>query len=226
MKSLPIILILLLFQNNQYKEAREKMVKTQIVSRGITDPLVLDAMRKVERHLLVPNSQRGNAYADRPLPIGDGQTISQPYIVAYMTELIQPKKGMKVLEIGTGSGYQAAVLAEIVEEVYTVEIVEPLGKRAEKDLKGMGYENIHVKIGDGYQGWPENGPYDAILVTAAAEEVPSPLVDQLKEGGRIIIPIGPRGKTQELIRLEKRKGKIRETNLGAVRFVPFTRDSL
>lgn len=215
--------MLFLFQDDPYKEEREKMVKTQIAGRGIKNPLVLDAMRKVQRHLLVPESQRPFAYRDSPLPIGDGQTISQPYIVAYMTELIQPKKGMKVLEIGTGSGYQAAVLAEIVEEVYTVEIVENLGKRAERDLEEMGYTNIYVKIGDGYQGWPENGPYDAILVTAAAEKVPSPLVQQLKEDGRMIIPIGPVGTTQELIQLEKRKGKIRETNLGAVRFVPFTR---
>jgi protein-L-isoaspartate(D-aspartate) O-methyltransferase len=166
------------------------------------------------------------AYADGPLPIGYGQTISQPYIVAFMTEAIDPKPGMKVLEIGTGSGYQAAVLGEIVAEVYSIEIVEPLGTKAQKDLEKLGYKNVHVKVGDGYQGWPEQAPFDAIIVTAAPEKVPQPLIDQLKEGGKMIIPVGSNTDTQELRLLEKKKGKIRTTSLLPVRFVPFTRDTL
>lgn len=202
------------------------MVKTQIEARGIKNPLILESMKNVPRHQLVPHNQRKNAYLDRPLPIGDGQTISQPYIVAYMTNLLNPKKGMKVLEIGTGSGYQAAVLAEIVTEVYTVEIIEKIGRRAEKDLQEMGYENIHVKIGDGYKGWEEHAPYDAILVTAAAPDIPQPLIDQLKIGGTMIIPVGKISETQELVMVEKLKDKVRTKNVLPVRFVPFTRDTL
>ncbi len=220
------IMFLCMFTQTDYQAERGKMVKNQIEARGITNSLILEAMRKVERHNLVPEAYRKNAYLDRPLPIGEGQTISQPYIVAYMTVLLEPLPNMRVLEIGTGSGYQAAVLAEIVKEVFTVEIVEPLGKRAEKDLRDLGYENIHVKIGDGHQGWPENGPYDAILVTAAAKEIPPPLIEQLKDGGRMIIPIGPSSDRQELILLEKVNGEIKTTNLLPVRFVPFTRDTL
>lgn len=212
------------FQTDPYQTERLNMVRSQIENRGIKNPAVLDAMRKVPRHLLVPENQKANAYEDRPLPIGDGQTISQPYIVAHMTDVIQPKKGMKVLEIGTGSGYQAAVLAEIVDQVYTIEIVESLGKRAKADLARLGYKNVFVKIGDGYQGWPTEAPFDAILVTAAAEQIPQPLIDQLKEGGRMVIPVGKQGAVQELMLIERIKGKIRTTNLGAVRFVPFTRD--
>lgn len=211
------------FQTDVYKDARMKMVKEQIAARGIKHDGVLQAMRKVPRHLLVPERQRQNAYIDRPLPIGEGQTISQPYIVALMSSLIQPEKGMKVLEIGTGSGYQAAVLAEIVLEVYSIEILASLGERAKKDLEKLGYDNVQIKIGDGYQGWPENGPYDAILVTAAPEKPPQPLIDQLKDGGIMIIPVGPEGETQELVEISKRNGKVNTRNLGAVRFVPFTR---
>ncbi|MCH6232907.1 protein-L-isoaspartate(D-aspartate) O-methyltransferase [Cognataquiflexum rubidum] len=223
MKYLIFLLFFLLPQTDPYKAMREQMVKNQIEARGITDQEILRAMRKVPRHLLVPEDQRVYAYEDRPLPIGEGQTISQPYIVAYMTDLIAPKKYMKVLEIGTGSGYQAAVLAEMVEEVYTIEIVENLGKRAKKDLDNLGYTNINFRIGDGYQGWKENSPFDAIIVTAAAEKVPQPLIDQLKEGGKMVIPVGPEGKVQDLLLLEKSKDQIKTTNLGPVRFVPFTR---
>lgn len=223
MKYLIFLFVFLLPQTDPYKVRRDQMVKNQIEARGITDPEILRAMRKVPRHLLVPEDQREYAYEDHPLPIGEGQTISQPYIVAYMTDLIAPKKYMKVLEIGTGSGYQAAVLAEIVKEVYTIEIVENLGKRAKKDLGELGYTNISFLIGDGYQGWKEYGPYDGIIVTAAAEKVPQPLIDQLKEGGKMVIPVGPEGKVQDLLLLEKSKGQIKTTNLGPVRFVPFTR---
>jgi protein-L-isoaspartate(D-aspartate) O-methyltransferase len=220
-----MIFLIAFFQTDLYKTERENMVKSQIQNRGITNPAILDAMRKVPRHLLVPENQQANAYLDRPLPIGDGQTISQPYIVAHMTDVIKPKKGMKVLEIGTGSGYQAAVLAEIVDQVFTIEIVEGLGKRAKADLEKLGYDNVFIKIGDGYQGWPTEAPFDAILVTAAAEEIPQPLIDQLKEGGRMVIPVGKQGAVQELMLIERIKGKIKTTNLGAVRFVPFTRSN-
>jgi protein-L-isoaspartate(D-aspartate) O-methyltransferase len=223
MKYLVFLLFFLLPQTDPYKAMREQMVKNQIEARGITDQDLLEAMRKVPRHLFVPEDQRIYAYEDRPLPIGEGQTISQPYIVAYMTDLITPKKFMKVLEIGTGSGYQAAVLAEIVKEVYTIEIREKLGTQAKKDLDKLGYSNIQSRIGDGYQGWPEQSPFDAIIVTAAAEKVPQPLIDQLQEGGKMVIPIGKAGQVQELMLLEKTKGQIKTTNLGAVRFVPFTR---
>jgi len=226
MKWMMIIFLFSFFQKDQYKSARERMVKTQIEARGVKNPLILEAMRNVPRHQLVPENQRHNAYSDRPLAIGDGQTISQPYIVAYMTNLLDPKKGMKVLEIGTGSGYQAAVLAEIASEVYTVEIIEKLGRRAKRDLQEMGYDNIHVKIGDGYAGWEEHAPFDAILVTAAAPEIPQPLIDQLKVGGRMIIPVGPVAQTQELVMVEKTRDEVKTKNLLPVRFVPFTRDTL
>ena len=225
MKLIWLMMILFeLFQADPYRTERLNMVKSQIENRGINNSLVLEAMRKVPRHLLVPENQKSNAYEDRPLSIGDGQTISQPYIVAHMTAIIQPNKGMKVLEIGTGSGYQAAVLAEIVDQVFTIEIVENLGKRAKADLAKLGYKNVFVKIGDGYQGWPSEAPFDAILVTAAAEQVPQPLIDQLKDGGRMVIPVGKQGAVQELMLIERIKGKVKTTNLGAVRFVPFTRE--
>jgi protein-L-isoaspartate(D-aspartate) O-methyltransferase len=225
MKHIYLIMILFAyFQTDPYRTERLNMVKSQIENRGIKNPLVLEAMRRVPRHLLVPENQKANAYEDRPLSIGDGQTISQPYIVAHMTAIIKPNKGMKVLEIGTGSGYQAAVLAEIVDQVYTIEIVENLGKRAKEDLTRLGYKNVFVKIGDGYQGWPTEAPFDAILVTAAAEQIPQPLIDQLKEGGRMVIPVGKQGAVQELMLVERIKGEVRTTNLGAVRFVPFTRE--
>jgi protein-L-isoaspartate(D-aspartate) O-methyltransferase len=209
---------------DRYADARERMVKQQLSDRGIEDKATLAAMKKVKRHLFVPADQMNYAYEDGPLPIGYGQTISQPYMVAYMTEAISPAKGMKVLEIGTGSGYQAAILAEIVDSVFTIEIVEPLGKQSAILLKGLGYSNIKVRIGDGFAGWPQHGPYDAIIVTAAAEEIPPPLAVQLKEGGRLIIPIGKPDKVQTLVLATKVKGNLVKTNLFPVRFVPFTRD--
>lgn len=217
-----LMLIFLPVQEDVYKERRERMVQRNIEGRGIKDEAVLDAMRKVERHKFVPPQQASQAYADNPLPIGHKQTISQPYIVAYMTEVIQPDPQMKVLEIGTGSGYQAAVLAEIVKEVYTIEIVPEHGKAAAERLKQLGYDNVQVKIGDGYKGWEAHAPYDAIIVTAGAEAVPPPLLEQLKEGGRMIIPVGPQSRTQTLTLIEKKNGKIVTKNLMPVVFVPFT----
>lgn len=209
---------------DDFTRQRHQMVKEHLASRGITDRQTLEAVRSVERHKMVPEEMVPYAYTDQPLPIGNGQTISQPFIVAYMTQAIKPRSGMKVLEIGTGSGYQAAVLAEIVDEVYTIETVEELAERAESTLTEMGYDNIHFRVGDGFYGWEEHAPYDAIIVTAAPEDIPPRLVEQLKEGGRMIIPVGPTSETQELRLITKRKnGKIRTRNLMPVRFVPFTR---
>lgn len=221
-----LLFLLSIVQTDHYQILRNTMVKDQLEARDIQNQLVLQSMRKVPRHQLVPGNVRHLAYEDSPLPIGHGQTISQPYMVAYMTEAIDPKPTMKVLEIGTGSGYQAAVLGEIVAEVYTIEIIEALGKKAEKDLAELGYKNVHVRVGDGYQGLPEQAPFDAIIVTAAPEKVPQPLIDQLKEGGKMIIPVGPPANVQELRLLEKKNGKIRTSYLFPVRFVPFTRDTL
>ncbi|MDX1603680.1 MAG: protein-L-isoaspartate(D-aspartate) O-methyltransferase [Salinimicrobium sediminis] len=208
---------------DRFQQQRENLVKNQLIPRGIKNKAVLEAMRSVERHLMVPKDVQKHAYEDRPLPIGSGQTISQPFIVAFMTQAIQPEPGMKVLEIGTGSGYQAAVLAEIVDEVYTIETVEALGKKAEKTLTGMGYKNIFYKIGDGYHGWEEHAPFDAIIVTAAPEEIPPRLIEQLKTGGKMVIPVGPSA-NQHLKLIEKKKnGKITSKELLPVRFVPFTR---
>ena len=194
--------------------------------RSSLDDEVMDAMLEVPRHEFVPAEMRGAAaYRNRPLPIGNGQTISQPYIVALMSDLANVGSDSIVLEIGTGSGYQAAVLAEIVEHVYTIEIIESLGQRAAETLDRLGYANVTVKVGDGYQGWPESAPFDAIVVTAAPEEVPEPLLQQLKPGGRLVIPVGSRGQTQSLQVLEKTDaGEIRTTDILPVRFVPFTRD--
>ncbi|RDV16564.1 protein-L-isoaspartate(D-aspartate) O-methyltransferase [Pontibacter diazotrophicus] len=221
-----LFLMLLFFpvQEDVYKERRERMVQRNIEARGIKDEAVLDAMRKVERHKFVPPQQASQAYADNPLPIGHKQTISQPFIVAYMTEVIRPNPQMKVLEIGTGSGYQAAVLAEIVKEVYTIEIVPEHGKAAAEKLKELGYDNVQVKIGDGYKGWEAHAPYDAIIVTAGAEAVPPPLLEQLKEGGRMVIPVGPQSRTQTLTLIEKKNGRTITQNLMPVVFVPFTGD--
>jgi protein-L-isoaspartate(D-aspartate) O-methyltransferase len=212
-------------QEDAYRERREAMVKRQIEGRGISDKAVLDAMRAVRRHLFVPPEIAPQAYADNALPIGHGQTISQPYIVAYMTAVIRPNPQMKVLEIGTGSGYQAAVLAEIVREVYTIEIVPEHGKTAAARLKKLGYDNVQVKVGDGYLGWQEHAPYDAIVVTAGAEAIPPPLLEQLKEGGRMVIPVGPPLMAQTLKLIEKKNGKVVTKNLLPVVFVPFTRSS-
>jgi protein-L-isoaspartate(D-aspartate) O-methyltransferase len=218
-----LCVILLSFQEDPFIKNREEMVSKTIEKRGVKNKAVLKSMRTVKRHLFVPENSVSVAYTDRPLPIGYGQTISQPYIVAYMTEVINPKPEYKVLEIGTGSGYQAAVLAEIVKEVYTIEIIPALGHSADARLKKLGYTNIHVNIGDGYFGWPAHGPYDAIIVTAAAEFVPPPLLEQLKDGGKIIIPIGSPFMNQMLMSIEKKGEKVTTKSLMPVMFVPFTR---
>jgi len=202
-----------------YADKRADMVRNQIRSRGITDEQVLDAMRKVERHLFVPQEYRAEAYEDYPLPVGDGQTISQPYIVAFMTEALELRREDKVLEIGTGSGYQAAILAEICDSVYTIEIFQSLGLSAMKLLGELNYNNVFVRIGDGYEGWEEHAPYDAILVTCSPSHVPERLEAQLAEGGRMIIPVGGTY-TQELILLEKKAGKLQKKSVLPVRFVP------
>jgi protein-L-isoaspartate(D-aspartate) O-methyltransferase len=197
------------------------MVEEQLRKRGIQSAVVLDAMRKVPRHRFVPAHWRGMAYTDGPLPIGQGQTISQPYIVALMTELCEPKKTIRVLEIGTGSGYQAAVLAECVGEVDTIEVVPELGKRAAELLKELSYRNIHVRIGDGYEGWPDRAPYDAIVLTAAPpDRVPQPLLDQLKIGGRLVAPVGR--DNQELVRITRTSSGFDREVVAPVRFVPMT----
>lgn len=214
----------LLKAQDEYATLREEMVEKQIRNRGVNDPSVLNAMRVVPRHLFIPEHQKPYAYDDRPLSIGNNQTISQPYIVAFMTEAINPGRDDKVLEIGTGSGYQAAVLAEIVDEVYTIEIVPELADRAKETFDRLGYDNIHTRSGDGYAGWPSEAPFDAIIVTAAPEEVPPPLVEQLREGGRMIIPVGPVYRVQSLQLLTKKNGKLKVRDLLPVRFVPFTRD--
>jgi len=206
-----------------FTAARQRMVERQIEARGVRDTRVLEAMRKVPRHLFVPESYVSMAYADFPLAIGEGQTISQPYIVAFMTEALSLKPEDRVLEIGTGSGYQAAVLAEIVKEVYTIEIIPSLGKRARKLLEELGYDNVHVKIGDGYKGWPEKAPFDAVIVTCAPEAIPQALIEQLEEGGRMIIPVGRTGAVQELVRGVKVDGELRTQEVLPVRFVPMVR---
>jgi protein-L-isoaspartate(D-aspartate) O-methyltransferase len=200
--------------------ARDRMVREQIEARGVRDPLTLAAMRKVPRHELVPAEVRAAVHGDHPLPIGLGQTISQPYIVAFMTEALGLRGGEKVLEVGTGSGYQAAVLAEIAAHVYTVEIVAPLAERAQADLARLGYANVHVRAGDGYLGWPEAAPFDAIIVTAAAPRIPEPLKAQLKDGGRLVIPVGE--EYQSLVVLTRQGSRFAEQTLLPVRFVPMT----
>jgi protein-L-isoaspartate(D-aspartate) O-methyltransferase len=202
---------------------REQMVKQQIMNRGITDKATLNAMRKVPRHLFVPHDVINESYNDYPLPIGFGQTISQPYIVAYMTEVSKPSPKKKVLEIGTGSGYQAAILAEITDTVYTIEIVPELAKEASERLNKLKYKNVFVRQGDGYKGWPEHAPFDIIIVTAAAEKIPEPLLEQLAENGRLVIPVGAPYEGQELILVTKKNGKISSKHLTSVRFVPFKR---
>ncbi len=199
------------------------MVDDQIAARGISDQATLKAMTESAAAPLRACRYVKEAYSDRPLPIGYSQTISQPFIVAYMTELVKPAKGKKALEIGTGSGYQAAVLAEIVDTVYTIEIVPELAKEAATRLKILGYQNIVTKYGDGYKGWPEHGPFDIIIVTAAADHIPQPLKDQLADGGRLVMPVGNPATAQELILLTKKKGKITEQRLEPVWFVPLKR---
>ncbi|RKY64104.1 MAG: protein-L-isoaspartate O-methyltransferase [Candidatus Latescibacterota bacterium] len=221
----PLLLCVLLLSacrggTEDYARARERMVEEQIEARGIKDSLVLAAMRKVPRHLFVPERYRSEAYADHPLPIGYGQTISQPYIVAYMTEALRLKGGEKVLEIGTGSGYQAAVLAEIADSVFTIEIIPELAESARERLRRLGYKNIFVLCGDGYRGWPEHAPFDAIIVTAAPDHIPGPLVEQLKVGGRMVIPVG--SVYQELFLVVKTERGVEKRSLLPVRFVPMT----
>lgn len=205
-----------------YPRLRREMVESQLRSRDIWDRGVLEAMGKVPRHEFVPRAVKHLAYEDHPLPIGLGQTISQPYIVALMTQLADPREGARALEIGTGSGYQAAVLAELVDQVYTIEIVPDLARRSAALLKRLGYENIHARAGDGYLGWPEAAPFDVILVTAAAGRIPEPLQEQLAEGGRLVIPVGDPGRVQKLLLLTKEEGRIRRQDVLAVRFVPMT----
>jgi protein-L-isoaspartate(D-aspartate) O-methyltransferase len=203
---------------NDFSSLREKMVEVQIAGRGIKNAKVLDAMGKVPRHFFVPEELRDSAYADGPLPIGAGQTISQPYIVAYMTEILELRGAERVLEVGTGSGYQTAVLAEIVKDVFTIEVVATLSQRAQDVLKSLGYANIQFKIGDGTRGWKDFAPYDAIMVTAAPGSVPKVLQEQLQVGGRMIIPIGV--DYQELVLVRREEKTFKETRLLPVRFVP------
>lgn len=207
-----------------FAQQREQMVVNTIRNRGISDEDVLEAMERVPRHLFVPEEQQNRAYGDYPLPIGFGQTISQPYIVAMMTELLELEEGDKVLEVGTGSGYQAAILAELPGvDVYTLEIIPELAQRAEEKLESLGYTDVHCKQGDGYYGWPEHAPFDAIIVTAAPDHVPQPLREQLAVGGRMVIPIGPRGGYQTLWKFVKQPdGEMKAHNMGGVAFVPFT----
>ena len=199
---------------------REAMVRHQIAARSVTDRRVLDAMRRVPRHRFVPETIRHLAYEDRPLPIGEGQTISQPYVVAFMTEALALKGDERVLEIGTGSGYQAAILAELAREVYTIECVPALAERARETLASAGYTNVQTRLGDGYLGWPEQAPFDAVMVTCAPEDIPDPLVAQLKEGGRIMIPVGSQQSGQQLILGRKQGGKVETRAVLDVRFVP------
>ncbi len=208
---------------HDFARLRTEMVKSQIAARGITDIKVLEAFRSVERHLFVPEKLKTLAYGDYPLSIGEGQTISQPYIVALMTDLLKPDKESRVLEVGTGSGYQAAILGELVAEVYTIEIVESLHIRAEKLLEDLEYNNIYCKFGDGYKGWEARAPFDAIIVTCAPSEVPESLTEQLAEGGRMIIPVGGRF-VQELVLLVKKKGKLKQQSVASVLFVPMLRE--
>lgn len=208
-----------------FTQQRLQMVSRQLLGRDITDLRVLEAMRRVPRHRLVPAAERDLAYADHPLPIGHEQTISQPYIVALMTQLVQPQPNSRALDVGTGSGYQAAVLAELVEKVCSIEIVCPLADQARERLQAMGYTNIDVRCGDGYRGWPEQAPFDVIIVAAAPDHVPQPLLDQLAPGGRMVIPVGTRD--QNLLLIEKQPdGSIQQSSVAPVMFVPMTGDSV
>lgn len=207
--------------HTESKERHDQMIEQQLMARGISDPATLAAMRAVPRHEFLPSRLHEEAYGDYPLPIGYGQTISQPYIVAFMTEAIRPQPGEKILEIGSGSGYQAAVLAQTGAEVYSVEIIAPLAEMARQTLKRLGYGNAHVQHGDGHRGWPEHAPFDAIIVTCAPEQIPPDLVAQLRDGGRMIIPVGG-GMEQELVLLRKDGDRIEKQSVLPVRFVPMT----
>lgn len=222
-----IFLIIVLFlspsEQEQYEKKRIEMINKQIISRGIKDKNILNALKTVERHLFVPEEYKNRAYEDRPLPIGYGQTISQPYIVAYMTELLNIEPNDTVLEIGCGSGYQAAILSEIANQVYTIEIIEELGISAKERLQNLEFKNIETKIDDGYYGWEEHSPFDAIVVTAASEYIPPPLINQLKDGGKMVIPIGSPFGIQTLMLVTKHGAEITTKRLLPVRFVPFTR---
>jgi len=230
---LPVSALLFLFllhcaalaaeESAAFRQAREQMVSRQLERRDISDPATLQAMRRVPRHDFVAESLVGDAYADRPLPIGHGQTISQPYIVAYMTQVVAPGPGKRVLEIGTGSGYQAAVLAATGAEVFSIEIIPELADSAAERLRRLGFETVRVKSGDGYFGWAEHAPFDAIVVTAAAEFIPPPLLTQLRDGGRMVIPVGTPFFVQTLMLVEKRGSEITTRSLMPVRFVPFRR---
>jgi protein-L-isoaspartate(D-aspartate) O-methyltransferase len=204
--------------SSDFAAERQKMVEQQLKPRGIHDERVLAAMAKVPREEFVPENLRAQSYSDAAMPIGHDQTISQPFIVGFMTEQLRPQPTDRVLEIGTGSGYQTAILAELVKDVYTIEIIEPLGKDASARLARLGYTNAHVKVGDGFQGWPEVAPFDAIIVTCAPDKVPQPLTEQLKEGGRMIVPVG-NGLDQQLFLLEKKDGQLAERAILPVRFV-------
>ncbi len=223
----PAFIIVVLFSassvgEDPYARERRQMVELDIRGRGVKDPLVLDAMSKVKRHLFVDASYRSSAYEDHPLPIGEGQTISQPYVVALMTEALRLSHDDRVLEIGTGSGYQAAVLAEIVREVYTIEIRKALADKAGQLLLDLGYRNVKVKWGDGYFGWEDRAPFDAIIITAAANHIPPPLIKQLREGGRLIVPLGSTVYFQTLTLATKRKGELDVVQMSPVAFVPMT----
>jgi len=224
--SLPLVLPgLAAGQNDPHAAERERMVARQIEARGIEDPATLAAMREVPRHEFVPEDRRRHAYQDRPVPIGYGQTISQPHLVAYMTERVRPRPGMRVLEIGTGSGYQAAVLGAILDEVYSIEIIGDLARWGADNLQRTGYDHVQVRHGDGYHGWPEQAPFDAIVVTAATDHIPPPLLEQLKDGGRMVVPVGSPFLTQTLMLVTREGDDIKTRSLVPVRFVPLTRDT-
>ena len=221
----PLIFLVRAQDANEYSGLRKIMIKDQIISRGIKNTLVIKVMSEIPRHLFIDKSKWSLAYSDQPVPIGYGQTISQPYIVAYMTELLQAESHHKILEIGTGSGYQAGILSKIAQQVYTIEIIPELSEIAFSNFKKLGYNNIVTKVGDGYKGWPENAPFDRIILTAAPEEIPMALIEQLKPDGKMVLPLGPRWMHQELLVLSKNSsGEITREKTIPVRFVPMIND--
>jgi protein-L-isoaspartate(D-aspartate) O-methyltransferase len=220
-----VLFLLLVKPEDRFAAGRERMVRDQIERRGVRNPTVLNAMRAVPRHLFVPQAQQPSAYEDRPLPIGQRQTISQPYIVALMTELLEPRKDQKVLEIGTGSGYQAAVLSLLVKHVYTIEIVPELAQSSSALLKRLGYRNVTVRHADGYKGWPEEAPFDRIIITAAPPEIPQTLLDQLKPGGKLVAPVGELIYGQELVVIDKSAAsRLHRRSVAPVMFVPMVHE--